>query len=278
MDLKRPLWPLFELVSGLYLISPYDEVEELVQELPDHLDISGITYDNPSALLGLISGIFDSFALIKKGRDDISLPVIKDEDGEVLTPFDAIISLTKQKVLEYELEGINSALCGPCRCTLCCTGPELSARQEFFEIPLFDEELPFFGLPVVDTLASRSTTAHSAPELEINGMPFYKRPAAIYHWSDGYSLILPRDTSCPHLDGTGACDIYLKRPIVCRKPQIFPLVIEKLSGPNSTGKRYIKRDILLAVWDCPYVKRLKAEIIAYAEHCALACMFKENKA
>jgi Fe-S-cluster containining protein len=278
MDLKRPLWPLFELVSSLYLISPYDDVAELVRELPDHLDISGIIYDNPSALLGLIPGVFDSFVLIKKRVDDISLPVIKNEDGELLAPFDAIISLTKQKVLEYELEVINSVLCSPCGCTLCCTGPYLSARHEFFEIPLLDEELPLFGLSVVDTLDSRSTTAHSAPELEIDGIPFYKRPAAIYRWSSGYSLILPRQASCPHLDGSGACDIYLKRPMVCRKPQIFSLVIEKLSGPQDAEERYIRRDTLLAVWDCPYVRKFKAEIIAYAGHCALACVFKENKA
>ncbi|MGQ9499810.1 MAG: YkgJ family cysteine cluster protein [Dissulfurimicrobium sp.] len=278
MDLKRPLWPLFELVLTLYLISPYDEVEELVQELPDHLDISGIIYDNPSALLGLISGVFDSFVSIKKGRDDISLPVIKNEDGELLTPFDAIISLTKQKVLEYELEAINSDLCSPCGCTLCCTGPDLSARHEFFEIPLLDNELPLFELPVVDTLDSRSTTAHSASELKIDNIPFYKRPAAIYRWSDKYSLILPRQASCPHLNESGACDIYLKRPMVCRKPQIFPLVIEKLSGPYAMEERYIRRNTLLAVWDCPYVKRFKAEIIAYADYCALACIFKENKA
>lgn len=278
MDIKRPLWPLFELASRLYLISPYDDMEGLARELPDHFDVSGITYDNPSALIGLIPGVFDRLILIKRRRDDISLPDIKNEDGESLSPFDAMISLTKQKVLEYELEVINSVLCGPCGCTLCCTGPDLSARQEFFEIPLLDKELSLFKLPVVDIHDSHAKTAYSEPELEIGGVPFYKRPAAIYHWSNGYSLILPRMTRCPHLDGSGACGIYSKRPMVCKKPQIFPLVIEKLSGPQDAEERYVRRDTLLAIWDCPYVKRLKDEIIAYAGHCNLTCIFKENKA
>lgn len=278
MDLKRPLWPLFELASRLYLISPYDDMERLACELPDNLDVSGITYDNPSALIGLVPGVFDRLIAIKNGRDDISLPDIKNEDGESLSPIDAIISLTKQRVLEYELEVINSVLCGPCGCTLCCTGPELSARQEFFEIPLLDNELSLFNLQVVDSHDSRAKTALSEPELEIDGIPFYKRPAAIYRWSNGYSLILPRMTRCPHLDRSGACDIYSKRPMVCKKPQIFPLVIEKLSVPQDAEEKYVRRDILLAIWDCPYVKRLKNEIIAYAEHCALSCVFKENKA
>ncbi|MGB9712338.1 MAG: YkgJ family cysteine cluster protein [Dissulfurimicrobium sp.] len=279
MDLKKPLWPLFEFVTQLYLISPHGGLEDLIQELPDDLKLLDIIYKQPSMLIRPIASVFDNLALIKKGRD-ITLPDIRDEDGKELPLFDAMISLTKQRVLEYELEAINSALCGPCSCVLCCTGPDLSARQEFFEIPLLEEEISLFSrFPIVDSMKSRAKTAYSEPELEIDGAPFYKRPSAIYHWATGYSLILVRGAACPHLNASGSCNIYSSRPVACRKPQIFPFVIERLSGRHQdAAERYLRRDALLAIWDCPYVKEFKAEIITYARLCNLTCIFKENKA
>ena len=55
--------------------------------------------------------------------------------------FEAVDGWIGQAVLRRELEEINSLLCGPCRCNLCCVGPEADMRQSFFEIPLSPAEI-----------------------------------------------------------------------------------------------------------------------------------------
>jgi hypothetical protein len=76
--------------------------------------------------------------------------------------------------------------------------------------------------------------------------------------------------------------IYAKRPEVCRKPQIFPYVLEKTDdmAKRNDGVRipvYMARNKMLAVWDCPYVRELQDEIGAYAEMSGLEPIFKKSK-
>ena len=249
---------------------------ELARELPDSLELSGIVYENPHKLIESVADVLEGFASIKNERDTKLLPKIRGCDGQELNLLDAAIALTKQKILEHELEIINSFLCGPRRCTLCCTGPTQSSRQEFFEIPVLKEELALFDLPLIDLHESRMTTANAEPELKIDGVSFYKKyPAAVYNWATGFSLILARGSRCPHLKDSGTCNIYSMRLKICRKPQIFPVVIEER---NEGQKELVKRDVILAIWDCPYVRDLKTEIMTYAIFCGLDCIFKENKA
>jgi Fe-S-cluster containining protein len=106
---------------------------------------------------------------------------------------------------------------------------------------------------------------------------------ALYHWQNGWSLILPEGSVCPQLfPDTKRCTVYEKRPEVCRKPQIFPYVLEKTPD---TAKRsdgviipvYMARNKVLAVWDCPYVRKYQDEIGAYVEMSGLTPIFKKSK-
>ncbi|MDH3393938.1 MAG: YkgJ family cysteine cluster protein, partial [Desulfobulbaceae bacterium] len=207
-----------------------------------------------------------------------------DEEGNPLDPMEALALYVGQQLLTRELEAINSLLCAPCGCTLCCTGPDDRQQQDFFEIPLRENEPTLFALPQVDNTESRKATPYDEPPLINQDQPFYKADsAALYHWRSGWSLILPRHTSCPHLaPESGHCTIYPQRPDVCRRPQIFAYALERdqnadveIDGRVVPG--FIGRSKLLAIWDCPYVKRFQKQIGEYADSCGLEPVFKENK-
>jgi Fe-S-cluster containining protein len=280
--LKAPVWPLCNLGMLLYMTSPCTRMEELLQELPSPVEILGVTYHAPSGVLAPLLDVLRLMEVLKTGETDTVWPVppILTPEGQGLDPMEAAIIWIKQAVIERELERINSLLCGPCSCTLCCTGPDGDARQEYFEIPLSDREIPLFPLPAIDTAHSRSLAAEAEPELTVEGVPFFRRPPALYHWSGGWSLILPRGSRCPNLTADGACRVYPTRPDVCRRPQIFPVVLERppVSPPEGAVAPWTRRESLLAVWDCPYVRELKDPIIRYAERNELEPVFRENKA
>jgi Fe-S-cluster containining protein len=96
------------------------------------------------------------------------------------------------------------------------------------------------------------------------------------HWQHGWSLILPRSSRCPNLAADGRCQIYSDRPEVCRRPQIFPYVLEPFTDEAGPGWR-IRRS-LLAVLDCPYVRLLQDEIAGFAAASELDLVFRRNKA
>ncbi len=276
--LDQPVWPLCNLMSLLYLTAEHARFETLLEELPEDLETQGIEYKKPAEILEPYVPALKNMEYLKRENGTATdLPVIVSPEGETLDMFDGLMALTHQMVLEKELERINSLLCGPCGCTLCCTGPAPDARQKYFEIPLLEQELQFFDLPKIDTDASRSCGPEEDPVLCLEGRPFFEHPSALYHWSTGWSMILPKGHSCPHLKDTGTCNIYPDRPAVCRKPQIFPVVLEQ---PNHTASDapMTRRDTLLAVWDCPYVRDLKEKILEYAGLNGLKVIFKENKA
>ena len=190
-----------------------------------------------------------------------------------------------------ELEKINSLLCGPCMCVLCCVGPDYGVaadagrvmRQDFFEIPLTAKETALFELPKMDNEGTRARTSNTEPPLQVNGRPFYEQGPAIYNWQNGWSMVLPPHSVCPKLDGQRrCCCIYPQRPRVCRRPQLFPYLIQKSAARSNGNTRgpafvYITRHKLLAVWDCPFVRNFKKEIAAYAAACKLEPVFMENK-
>ena len=67
--------------------------------------------------------------------------------------------------------------------------------------------------------------------------------------------------------------MYLIRPQVCRRPQIFSYILENTDQTD----QYRLRGSLLAVTDCPYVQVLQEEIAAYAAACELELVLKGNK-
>ncbi|HSR36956.1 MAG TPA: YkgJ family cysteine cluster protein, partial [Desulfurivibrionaceae bacterium] len=200
-----------------------------------------------------------------------------DEIGAEVDAMEALDLWLSHHLLIQELEAINSLLCAPCGCTLCCTGPEPEMSQEFFEIPLQKAEVQRFSLPVIDDDSSRATTPYQEPPLHCGETPFFTNGPAVYHWQSGWSLILPRGSRCPHLEPTGRCRIYPERPEVCRRPQLFSYVLEATVPEQDGVPTYQARRSLLAVWDCPYVQVLRDEIAAFAEACELTPVFRQNK-
>lgn len=272
--LAAPVLPLVRLVTMLFLATPLDDPAELLGQLPSPIDTGDVTYADPAAALAPYEDILTDLTLFKT---DAPLPAtILEVNGEPADRISALDCWLGQRILERELEAINTLLCGPCHCDLCCTGP--TGEQFFFEIPLQDQELALFpSLDHIDTPASRKATAYDEPPLNINGRPFYQRTSpCLIRWRTGPSLILPRGSRCPRLD-QGRCAVYPQRPQVCRRPQIFPYLLEAEKPQQGAARTFRIRRTLLAVWDCPYVRRLEDAIAAYGRLCGLEVLFRTNK-
>lgn len=277
--LRQPVLPLASMVQFLFLTGPFDTVAEVIQEMPAPIETQYAVYENPRNLLQRYHKTIQLLETVKTGGEP-GFTVITEQNEPVDT-MTAVSALTRQHLLADELEEINSLLCSPCGCRLCCIGPSSSMQQDFFEIPLEDLETELFSVAALDTAASRSRTSMDETPLMLDGLPFSSRKEpALFHWQNGWSLILPRQTDCPNLEPEeGRCRVYMNRPDVCRRPQIFPYVTERL--PVSKGKehpRYRLRQSLLAVMDCPYVSALQEDIAAYGAACELEVVFKHNKA
>ena len=292
--LKKPALPLVNMVQFLYLTGPFATLDDVLSRLTKAVELEGVLYENPQQMLMPYADFLREFEVIK-GRKKLSasLPFIVNEKQEPVAKRQALELWIRQQILSQELETINSLLCGPCNCVLCCTGPnsefdEASGfkgrmKQEYFEIPLENSEVDLFGLHRVDTAESRKMTAQADPPLQMDQAPFYMHEMALYHWQNGWSLILPKGAVCPQLTpDTKKCRVYAQRPAVCRKPQIFAYVLEKTAD---TAKRsdgtliqvHMARNMVLAVWDCPYVRKLQDQIGAFAEMCGLEPIFKKSK-
>ena len=279
--LKHPVMPLVRIVQFLFLTGSFEKVSEILDELNEPVETETATYENPGEMLRPFLAAMEPLHLLKNPQPTDYL--ILDENLEQLGDMEALDLWVCQQVLNQELERINSLLCGPCGCTLCCVGPGPEMTQDFFEIPLSQEEITLFDLPRIDSDKSRQHDPYSDKSFLVAGKQFHETPSAVYHWQHGWGLILPKDSSCPNLDTTsGGCTIYPKRPEVCRKPQIFPYALERAGEHDrqeekARQKAYIRRGKLLAVWDCPYVQLLQEEIAAYAQMCGLETVFKQNK-
>jgi len=273
--LKNPLLPLARLVQILFISGPFSSVATVLAELNEPIETNTSRYDDPQAVLMPYLDILEEYQRLKNGK---SLPCqILDSDNNPLDSMEALDLWVSQKLLTRELETINSLLCAPCGCTLCCIGPNDSADQSFFEIPLTREETAHFSLQCYDTDESQKLTPYSDTIFEVQGKPFYAGSPAVFHWQTGWSMILPKKSSCQKLLDNGRCTIYPDRPDVCRRPQIFPYILE-VANSSEKNKTFIVRRKILAIWDCPYVQQFKNEIAAYAEICELEPVFKENKA
>lgn len=276
--LQQPALPLISMVQFLYLTGEFETVEEVVAELPEPIETAYTLYERPQQLLAPFLKGLQPLQQLKSGQatfDNVVSP-----QGDPVDQMTAASAIVAQQVLTLELEAINSALCAPCGCTLCCVGPEPGMEQHFFEIPLDEHEIPLFPVPRIDTDDSRQHCSMDDQPLLVRGKPFYTgQETSLVHWQDGWSLILPTASSCTNLEGSsGHCLVYADRPQVCRRPQIFPYVLELISIRNHHQPRYRLRHSLLGVVDCPYVSLLKDEIAAYAAACELEMIFKKNKA
>lgn len=290
--LRHPVLPLVRMVLFLFLTGPFKTVRPIVDEMVEPIETDAVRYDEPAKLLEDYLHLVMQLEVLKSKRrySQQSIPAIVNDQFKPVGRISNVALWVCQQILNRELEQINSLLCGPCDCVLCCTGPDYDAghepgktmRQDFFEIPLSEKELDLFDLETIDSEQSRKRSANSEPYLRRDGRPFYETGMAIYRWRNGWSLILPRKAACSHLDQVRRiCNIYPQRPEVCRRPQIFPYMLEKRSEDIGEGEDsalvYVARKKLLAVWDCPYVQKYKEEIAAYAEMSGLEPVFMANK-
>lgn len=279
--LAQPILPLIRLVQLLFLASPFTSVGELAADLPATIETGSCSYDEPQKLLAPYLEMMAELQRLKEPR--AAAYRIIDERHAEIEAFEALDLWLAHAVLVRELETINSLLCGPCGCGLCCIGPEETDRQQFFEIPLRENEQDLFDIPHFDSEASRRQTPYHEPPLRLGKAAFYQSAPAVYRWQTGWSMILPRHSSCQHLTRAKTCTIYPERPEVCRRPPIFSYLLERVpeqdqKQDNTLIPAYLAPKKLLAVWDCPFVRKFQQEIGAYAEICGLTPIFKENKA
>lgn len=274
----QPIWPLAEFLGFIYMASPYEDPHELFAELPFPIELKGsIQYENLDCVEPYKSELLD-FIRAVKGQFKPDLPDIYDVSGNKLDFFQALHLFFKQIFIEKELFFLNARFCASEHCMLCCEGPSQSSQKIFWEIPLADAETSSFDCPGYASEESLKKTSEDG--LLIDNIPFYElQKPAIIHWSSGPSLILPKGVRCPNLKANGRCEKYETRPYTCRKPQVFSYILDTspLSPSGKLKNSFVARDSLLAVWDCPYVKRLKDDMAQYASLCDTEIIFIENK-
>ena len=276
--LRQPVLPLVSIVQFLYLTGDFTTPNEVIAALPEEIETGYALYRDPGRILGewhdLLQPLVDLKAGIPPGV------TVVDAGGQPLDAMTATTALVAQAVLTRELEAINSALCAPCGCTLCCVGPTRTMDQCFFEIPLAEAETGLFTAEQVETGLSRPVLLEEEPALWRQGRACYDRDTPVLlRWREGdASLVLSRETACPNLTGSGHCRVYADRPQVCRRPQIFAYVVEPVESQPPGQPMLRMRQSLLAVVDCPYVDLLRDEIAAYAAACELELILRRNKA
>lgn len=275
--LRQPVLPLVTIVQFLYLTGDFMTPVEVMAQLPDEIETGFACYRDPARMLEPFADLLRPLADFKAG-----LPLrtaILDPAGHRVDGITAATALVAQAVLERELTAVNSILCAPCGCTLCCVGPTAAMAQSYFEIPLALREVDRFAVRWVDTDLSRPVSFGEEQVLRWDGSEVEEFDApTIVRWQHGASLILPKETACPNLTVSGLCQIYPDRPEVCRKPQIFAYMLEPVDSLLDNTSTLCLRQSLLAVVDCPYVALLRDEIAAYAAACELELVFRRNKA
>lgn len=273
--LHQPVLPLVGIVQFIYLTGDFASVQEVVAELPGEIETGYTCYRDPAGALAPYLDLLEPLVALKAGT--VPSEQVIDADGQPVDAMTATGVLVAQRILTRELERINSLLCGPCGCTLCCVGPETDMVQRYFEIPLRAEETECFPIGRIDSPESRALRIDHEPPLQADGRDFFDRSEPVLiRWRPGWSLVLPTGSCCPNLEAGGRCRVYPDRPQVCRRPQIFPYLVEPVEEADPPAFRL--RQTLLAVVDCPYVQLLQDEIAAYAAACELEMLFRYNKA
>lgn len=276
--LRKPILPLAGMAQFLYITGDFADFADLLAELPEPIETGGILYERPANDLMPYLDQMQALVDARNGYQGETQTIrVLGGDDAPLDGLSTAIALSNQRIVTRELERINSVLCGVCDCRLCCIGPDADMRQQYFAIPLTSREEHLFSCARIDTAESRRSHPEDEPGLRIGEEFFYQhREPLIIHWQHGPGLVLPRNTTCPNLAENGRCQIYTQRPTVCRRPQIFPYLLEQ--EQNDSVPTFRMRQALLAVVDCPYVARLQQDIAAYAALCELEMVFRHNKA
>jgi Fe-S-cluster containining protein len=294
--LRRPVTPLLSFLTSTFFAEDYQDIGQLMNEIPDSLTIKGVTYEDAKQVLADYLDILQRQNILKdKTRSPKVGRIVVDLGMRLVEPQKSLVYIVKHAVITRELQRTNSMLCSQYDCVECCRGPHDDHQDYFFELPLKGSEMTYFNVLKVDTHSSRSMGPFAEPSPCFDGKEFYLHPPALYHWKKGWSLILGKETYCPNLNlKKGMCTIYEKRPEVCRLPQIFPLVLDthydpeavaKLSGDHGLKRSdlkdkdhiYVAHNGVLGILDCPYVREFQSEIVDYAVLSGLKPFFKRGK-
>ena len=123
--LLHPVLPLVDMVQFLYLTGPLGTIDGVLKEMKEVIEIKGSVYENPCRSLAPYVEILQDLEVVKSKRKlSYSFPFIVNEKEEPQAKLQSLELWIKQRVLTKELEEINSILCKPCGCVLCCTGPD----------------------------------------------------------------------------------------------------------------------------------------------------------
>ncbi|MBF0477795.1 MAG: YkgJ family cysteine cluster protein [Deltaproteobacteria bacterium] len=292
--LRRPIMPLIRYIIDKYLPPRPFEPAQLA-EMPDEMEVDELIYTNVAEKLADYLEPLTRFYGPNADAARTCGRIVVDHHLSPIKPDLVWPYIFHQDVIRIELEKINTILCGQAGCVDCCVGPTDENNALFFELPLAEDEIDRFALPRVDSPATRGTSAMAETSLEFDGEPFYLRPAALYRWQDHWSLILPKKGPCPNLDSrVGLCRVYMHRPLVCRLPQIFPLVTEQVYDPEFVRTQAAAQSIpldsltdtdhvliiqkgILGILDCPYVRKYSEEIYNYALKNGLDPLFRWDK-
>jgi Fe-S-cluster containining protein len=294
--LKRPVTPLMSFLTSTFFAEDYQDIGQLMNEIPESLTIKGVTYEDAKQVFADYLDILQRQNILKdKTRNPKVGRIVVDLDMRLVEPQKSLIYIVKHAVITREIKRINSLLCSQYDCVECCRGPHDDHQDYFFELPLSGSEIYSFNVPTIDSRYSRSTYPYAEPSPCFDGKEFYLHPPALYYWKKGWSLILGKETYCPNLNvNKGMCTIYEKRPEVCRLPQIFPLVLDRHYDPEAVAKLsgahglkrsdlkdedniYVGHNALLGIVDCPYVREFQSEIVDYAVLSGLKPFFKRSK-
>ncbi|MFC1844947.1 hypothetical protein ACFLZ5_09205, partial [Thermodesulfobacteriota bacterium] len=122
--LKQPVLPLVNMVEFLYLTGPFKKINEVLSRITKPVELEGIQFEKPQHILRPYEILLQEFEVVKGEKKlSVNLPFIVDEKQKPVAKRQALELWIKQQILSRELEKINSILCGPCGCVLCCTGP-----------------------------------------------------------------------------------------------------------------------------------------------------------
>ncbi len=134
--LRHPVRPLLSIVEFILHTGGFAGVQEVLALLPENIETETAHYNNARQYLQPYIKELERFHS-GNSDEDAARPVVFDADGDPMDHLAAQSALLTQKILEKELEQINSLLCGAHTCTPCTdnNSVKLSDRQFHLSTP-----------------------------------------------------------------------------------------------------------------------------------------------
>ena len=163
--LRQPVLPLVGIVQFLYLTGDFASVEEVIGQMPEEIETGYALYGDAATLLAPYADLLQPPGC-SQGRAYHRTIGWLIPRGNPVDPMTATGALVAQHILVRELERINSLLCAPCGCTLCCVGPDADMARPISRSRCNREKPHFFPLERIDTSASQAHRVDDEPPLK----------------------------------------------------------------------------------------------------------------